>query len=42
LPGILTPNHQTNAKTTATAMVMRRTLNRMRLSTSALSYGGIS
>src|SRR5437667_5512349 len=33
LPGILTPNHQSNAKTAATAMLMRRTLKRIRQST---------
>jgi hypothetical protein len=33
LPGILTPNHQSNAKNAATAMVMHKTLNRIRLDT---------
>src|SRR6266536_1143150 len=28
-PGILTPNHQSNAKTAVTAMVMRRALKRI-------------
>jgi hypothetical protein len=29
LPGILTPNHQSNAKIAATAMAMRRALKRI-------------
>ena len=38
LPGILIPNHQSNAKTAATAMVMRSALKRIRLSTSPSNY----
>ncbi len=40
LPGILTPNHQSNAKSAATAIVMRKTLNRIRLNTQRADYKG--
>src|SRR6266436_2054381 len=39
LPGILIPNHQSNAKTAATAMVMRSALKRICLGTSTPNYG---